>query len=387
MRSVTAASAESDPPVVLIVDDRPDNLLSLEALLAPLPCLPIRADSGEAALRVLLHREVAVVLLDVQMPGLDGYETARAIKARPRTQALPIIFLSAIDREVEHHLRGYDVGAVDFLSKPLQPEFLIAKVKVFLELYERDRTIRRQARELGEQLEELTAAQRHLDQIAAELERSNGELERFALQVSHTLREPIDIANGLVRVLGMAGGAANPEELLEEAAGCLADVAAMIDDAVELARAGLAYGTVQATDLEGVVANVRRRLAEELRRVDLPLTADPLPTVVADPNALEQALTSIIRSSCRRADEDTRSLHVGVSRRDGMWVIAVADDGPSPPPAELPRMLSLLGRPSGDAGAALALARRVIERHGGSMWAEASPGRGTTIAFTLPAQA
>ena len=120
---------------ILIVDDRPENLLVLEAALAPLGQDLLRATSGEEALRILLKHEVAVIILDVQMPGLDGFETAAYIKRLERTKNIPIIFLTAINKEARHVFRGYDVGAVDYLFKPFEPTMLRSKVSVFIDLF------------------------------------------------------------------------------------------------------------------------------------------------------------------------------------------------------------------------------------------------------------
>ena len=124
----------ADRPRVLLVDDRSENLLALEAVLEPLPCDLVSVTSGSAALKELLNGEFAVVLLDVQMPGMDGFETAEMIKSRERTRALPIIFVTAISKQSHHVFRGYTAGAVDYVFKPYDPGILRAKVAVFLEL-------------------------------------------------------------------------------------------------------------------------------------------------------------------------------------------------------------------------------------------------------------
>jgi PAS domain S-box-containing protein len=128
---------------VLLVDDRPENLLALEAVLAPLPCRLVSVTSGQEALRRLLHEEFAVILLDVQMPELDGFETAEYIKRRDKTKAIPIIFVTAISKERHHVFRGYEAGAVDYVFKPYEPAVLRAKVQVFLELHEAEHAVRR----------------------------------------------------------------------------------------------------------------------------------------------------------------------------------------------------------------------------------------------------
>jgi PAS domain S-box-containing protein len=136
---------------VLLVDDRPENLLALEAILEPLEQELLYAHSGEEALRQLLRHEVAVILLDVQMPVLDGFETARLIKQRERTKHVPIIFVTAISKDEEHVFRGYSSGAVDYVFKPFSPEVLRSKVTVFIELHEKNEQLQRQAEQLKEQ--------------------------------------------------------------------------------------------------------------------------------------------------------------------------------------------------------------------------------------------
>jgi PAS domain S-box-containing protein len=136
---------------VLLVDDRPDNLLALQAILEPLGETLLYANSGEDALRQLLRHDVAVILLDVQMPELDGFETARLIKQRERTSHVPIIFVTAISKEEEQVYRGYSAGAVDYVFKPFNPDVLRSKVAVFIELHEKNEQLRRQAEQLKEQ--------------------------------------------------------------------------------------------------------------------------------------------------------------------------------------------------------------------------------------------
>jgi CheY-like chemotaxis protein len=137
---------------ILMVDDRPENLLALEAILQGLGYELIKASSGEEALKCLLTTDVAVILLDVQMPGMDGFETAAHVKRREKTRDIPILFLTAIDGEAHQAFRGYAAGAVDYLAKPFDPWLLKAKVGVFVELYDKRSELAAQADGLREQL-------------------------------------------------------------------------------------------------------------------------------------------------------------------------------------------------------------------------------------------
>ncbi|WP_067488064.1 response regulator [Actinomadura hibisca] len=140
-----------DKAKILLVDDREENLIALEAILSSLDQDLVRARSGEEALKALLTDEYAVILLDVVMPGMDGFETARDIKRRKKTRDLPIIFLTAVNSDPDYAFRGYAAGAVDFISKPFDPWVLRAKVSVFVELHNKNKQLRDQTTLLREQ--------------------------------------------------------------------------------------------------------------------------------------------------------------------------------------------------------------------------------------------
>ncbi|OKI07954.1 histidine kinase [Streptomyces sp. CB02923] len=182
---------------ILLVDDRPENLLALEAILSALDQTLVRASSGEEALKALLTDDFAVILLDVQMPGMDGFETAAHIKRRERTRDIPIIFLTAINHGPHHTFRGYAAGAVDYISKPFDPWVLRAKVSVFVELYMKNCQLREQATLLRLQLESGRAAADEAKEPAgllAELSARLAAVEEQAEALSKQLDESADAA-------------------------------------------------------------------------------------------------------------------------------------------------------------------------------------------------
>jgi CheY-like chemotaxis protein len=181
---------------VLLVDDRPENLLALEAILQGLDQELVTAESGEEALKHLLTDDFAVILLDVQMPGMDGFETAEHIKRRERTRHVPIVFLTAIDREPHHAFRGYSVGAVDYLAKPFDPWVLRAKVAVFLDLWDKNRQLLEQAEKLREQAMSVTLAAESRDAAVRRLRGQLADLREAAASglAPDALRERIDRA-------------------------------------------------------------------------------------------------------------------------------------------------------------------------------------------------
>ena len=148
--ALSPADEPQQPVEILIVDDRPENLLALEAILEPLGQILVRAGSGDEALRKLLAHDVAMILLDVQMPGINGFETAKLIKSRERTKYIPIIFLTAISKDEEYIFEGYSAGAVDYMAKPFNPDILRSKVNVFVDLYQKQRQLAAQQHLIAE---------------------------------------------------------------------------------------------------------------------------------------------------------------------------------------------------------------------------------------------
>jgi CheY-like chemotaxis protein len=197
---VTASNRR--PAKILMVDDRAENLLALEAILQGLGHELLTARSGEEALKVLLTEDVAVMLLDVQMPGMDGFETAAHVKQREKTRDIPILFLTAIDGEAHQAFRGYAAGAVDYLSKPFDPWVLKAKVGVFVELYERRSELAAQADELRRQLARYASAD--LGGLAATVEAALDRASSLAADAPLQLVEALEEAAAAARALQSA---------------------------------------------------------------------------------------------------------------------------------------------------------------------------------------
>jgi signal transduction histidine kinase len=383
------ADEEQSRPAVLLVDDRPDNLLALEALLEPLDVRLVRAYNGREALRCLLTEEFAVIILDVQMPDLDGYETARHIKARERNRRVPIIFLTAIHKAPDRELEGYGSGAIDYLAKPFAPQVLVSKVTVLVEIYQQAKVIENQNVRLAAQLAELRLAEERLARQAAELQRSNADLDRFATMAARDLREPLHLVQGYLELLERGDGApAAAGEGLALPGKALLGVDRMHRMLDALQR--YAQASFEPAKAEVALDEIVDGLAASWPVASTVITHDPLPVVIGDRRQLELVLGELTGNAVSHGRADPLEIHVGRRRQDHQWVITVHDNGEGMSKADLGRLFTLFnkgrsGQPNG-VGLGLALCRRIVERHGGAIWAESMAGRGTSVSFSLPSQ-
>ena len=375
----------SDPQArVLMVDDRPDNLLALEAVLDPLDAQLVRAGSGEEALRALLSSDFAVIILDVQMPGMDGFETAQLIKARDKTRNVPIIFLTAISGEAEHHLQGYRSGAVDYVYKPFSPEALRAKVAVFLELWRQGNELDRQRATLADQL-------REVERLNGELERSNAALERLASAAAAEIQQPLDNVAGLLDLLIARHGVALGEEarlLIARTEANVARARARVAGLLDYARASGQGFHLEPLHLDDVVNEAAGARAGALERGGVRLIAKGLPEVRGDRAQLVKLFGVLLDNAIRHGGVRPLTVRVEAEAGPVLATVTVANDG-KPIDAELrPRLFTLMpldrnGSGAGDVPAGLAIARRIVEGHGGVIWCGA-PNAGASISFTLP---
>ncbi len=193
---------------ILIVDDRPENILSLEALLDAPDMNIIKAYSGNEALGMILEYDFALVLLDVQMPEMDGFETAELMRSNTRTKHIPIIFVTAINKDQQHVFKGYQAGAVDYIFKPLEPEILKNKVNVFLELHSQKAALKNKNDELRKANQII-----HDQQKAAIEEERLKVLLQMAGATAHELNQPLMVLLGNIDLLEMEIAADIPQQL------------------------------------------------------------------------------------------------------------------------------------------------------------------------------
>ncbi len=378
---------------ILLVDDRPENLLALEAMLEDLGPTLVRAYSGEEALKHLLDQEFALILLDVQMPELDGFETARLIREREKTRYTPIIFLTAIHVNGEYALRGYSVGAVDYLYKPLVPEILRAKVMTFIDLYQKTHKIEEQAQRLAEANQELEHQLAEVKRLNRELENINRELESFSYSVSHDLRAPLRSINGFSEALLED----YRDHLDEEGQDYLRRLylssqrmGDLIDNLLRLSRVARAPMQRTQVDLSALAWTVAGALQEADPERDIKFKiADDL-AVVGDESLLRIVYENLIGNAWKFTKHHKHAtIEVGAfSEEDDKCIFYVRDDGAGFDMAYVDQLFGAFHRlhPESEfegTGIGLATVQRIVRRHGGSIWAEAAVEQGATFYFTL----
>jgi two-component system, sensor histidine kinase and response regulator len=380
---------------ILLVDDQPNNLLSLEAILSGLGHL-VTATSGTEALRHVLSRDFAVILLDVQMPIMDGYETAALIRSRAASRHTPIIFLTASHRAEVQQIRGYDAGGVDYLFKPIDPEILRSKVAVFVEMAKKSELIQRQSKELARreaESRELAAAQARLvvdlEQKNRDLEAVNRELEAFSYSVSHDLRGPLRSIDGFSQaILDDCELDETGRNYLRRVRDATQRMGELIDGLLSLARVTRSELHRQDLDLSKLARDVLARLQAQdpARRVecviesDLAAEADARLLVIA----LENLLGNAWKFTAKRQDPRIEVGRVS-GRRDAFYI---RDNGAGFNMAYAHKLFGAFQRLHSAAefdghGIGLATVQRIVRRHGGTIRAESDVGAGATFYFTL----
>jgi two-component system, sensor histidine kinase and response regulator len=382
VRDAPAAAAAKAKVNILIVDDDATKRFALRTILAPLDENIVEASSGADALRQLLRSEFAVVLLDVRMPIMDGFETAQLIRQRPRSELTPLIFVTALDQAETDMGRGYNLGAVDFVFAPVVPAIMRAKVTVFVELYRAQQELRRYRTQLEMLVEERTIA----------LTAINRELEAFSYSVSHDLRGPLVAFDAMSKaMLESYGGeldarAAADLEKMREASQRMTSV---FDGLQMLFR--LTSGEIRREELD--ISAMAATVAEEMRAADpkSSTVVEIMPGIVASGDRrLVQILQGNLINNAWKFSGTKPSPRITVGREivDGESRIFVRDNGVGFDMIDSHRLFGAFQRLHSQsefpgAGIGLATARRIVNRHGGRIWAEGAVGEGATFYFVL----
>jgi len=371
------------PPVhCLLVDDLEENLLALEALLRRDDIVLLKARSGEEALELLLRQDVALALLDVQMPGMDGFELAEFMRGNERTRHIPIIFLTAGTADAQRRFRGYEMGAVDFIQKPIEADILRSKVNVFFELYRQRQLVAAQRDELAEASAALREADRRKDEYLAVL--------------AHELRNPLASLHAGVNLLHRKAGTPQAIPIQESMDRQIFHLARLVDDLLDVSRISVGKISLRterlelATMLSLAIESSQAHIDAAGHSFSTDLPADPV-WLEADLTRMAQVVSNLLINAAKYTPQGGR---IALSAHEvGQSVeIIVRDNGLGIPAEMQHRIFDIFAQvaghrdqAAGGLGIGLSLVRQLVELHAGSVSVEsAGPGEGSSFIVRIP---
>lgn len=361
-----------DAPKILLVDDRWENLLATEKVLRPLQARIFKASSGNEALSLVLRHRFAIVLLDVQMPEMDGFETAMLMQEHEGMAGVPIIFVTAISKEEKYASKAAEIGAVDYIFKPINPDILKSKVAVYIDLYlQREQILR----------------------LNAVLSQSNEELERFAYICSHDMQEPVRMMNAFAGLL-----AENAAETLDDGGrrylNFILDNARrmqkMINDILTFSRVGREDIILETVDCEAVLTETLSEFEDLIKESDAQVTYGPLPRLEASSTLVRILFQNLIGNALKYQDGNRRpEVEIAAVKQRNAWRFTVKDNGIGIDETFRSRIFTIFQRlhrkeDYPGTGIGLSTCRKFLQLYGGEIDFVSTPGEGTTFSFTLP---
>ena len=359
-------------PNILIVDDRKENLLATEKILRHLNAAIFSANSGNEALSLVLRHRFAVVLLDVQMPEMDGFETAVLMQEHESMHSVPIIFVTAISKEERYATQAAEIGAVDYIFKPINSEILKSKVKVYLDLY---------------------VQREQILMLNANLQQSNSELERFAYICSHDMQEPARMMNSYASMLDERYGTVLDEKgrrYLRFITDNARHMQKMILDILAFSRVGREELTMERVDCNQVIKAVLAKFEDVIAYKKARISYDPLPMITTSSTLMQVLFQNLIGNALKFQDgSKTPQIDVRWEVRAGFWQFCVQDNGIGIDPDLHEKVFAIFQRLHRNedypgTGIGLSTCKKFIELCNGKIWFESTPGQGAQFFFTLP---
>ncbi|MCB5190801.1 hybrid sensor histidine kinase/response regulator [Methylobacillus arboreus] len=397
-----STSAELLPSKLLIVDDLAENLQALAAIIRGEDRIIYQARSGEEALTLMLEHEFALAILDVQMPGMDGFELAKLMRGTAKTRDIPIVFVTAAGSESNFDFRGYETGAVDFLRKPLDISAVQSKVNVFVALHQQRLETQRQiaALELSRKKQETLLAE--LQRTQAELEKSISIRDNFISMVAHELRTPLNtlFLDVQVRTLQLERGnlaAFGQEELkkmTERDRRQMKNMIRLIDDMLDLTRISSGKLSVRpvSTNLSELLERLVHDITPQAQASGYTISLEIQDNIRGDWDAfrLEQIIVNLLTNAMRYGN--TKPISISLQQQENQAVITVRDQGQGISPEDQERIFLAFERCQGNQvsaglGLGLYIAQQLATAHHGKILVESTLGQGSAFTLQLPLQA
>ncbi|RYX89627.1 MAG: hybrid sensor histidine kinase/response regulator [Comamonadaceae bacterium] len=385
---------------LLIVDDLPENLLALDALIRQEDRIIFQARCGEDALALLLEHEFALAILDVQMPGMNGFELAELMRGTEKTRNIPIVFVSAAGKELNYAFKGYETGAVDFLYKPLDIAAVKSKVNVFVELYRQRQETRRQVRALEKSRQEQEILLAELQQTQGELQKAVRMRDDFMSMVAHELRTPLNtlFLEAQLRKMQLDRGntavfdATYLQKMVARDQRQIQSMVRLIDDMLDVSRIRSNRLSVRPAEVElyGLLERVVANLSSQATAAGSAITLQPAPPVKGfwDEFRIEQVVVNLLTNALRYGN--AKPVEVRLVSLEGSVRIEVQDQGRGISDIDQQRIFDQFERAAGDddgsggLGLGLFITRQLVKAHGGSIGVASRQGEGSVFSVTLP---
>lgn len=365
-------------PKILMVDDRQENLIALERLLKEVEVELYKATSGNEALRLTLHHDFALALLDIQMPEMDGYELAGLLRQDEKTAQMPFIFISAIYTDHINVFKGYERGAFSYITKPFEPRILINKVKFFMEKSQHEEALKRAHEEL----------ERHV----SNLKNANEELKSFSYSVSHDLRAPLRVISGYSNILIEDYG----EKLDEEGKTVINTIikntnkmSNLIDDILDFSKLARQDKLLQDVNMNDLMDTVFNELTEHLKDRKIRFIRNEMESVHGDKTMIRQLIVNLLGNAIKyTGPRDEAQVEAGGYRDGKEYIYYVRDNGVGFDDLYKDKLFGVFQRLHKETefegtGIGLAIANKVVRHHGGRIWGEGKPDEGAAFYFTL----
>jgi len=355
---------------ILIVDDTPDNLRLLSAMLTKQGFEVRKALNGPAAIASTQADAPDLILLDIKMPEMEGYEVCQHLKADPRTRDVPVIFISALD-DVLDKVRAFAAGGIDYVTKPFQEAEVLARIESQLQIQRLQRQLIAQNKELA---------------------RSNDELEQFAYIVSHDLQQPLQSITGYAKLM-LLKYRDNMDETAHDYLNRMIDSGArmqrLIQDLLAYAQVGKPLQEFTLIDCNQIIEQVLENLGTAIRERSVNISYDSLPTVYGNETQLVQLFQNLIGNAIKFTNSQvTPQIKISVSHQDDCWCFGIHDNGIGIDSQNLELIFEVFHRAHSakqfpGTGIGLATCKKIVENHEGKIWVESQLNAGTTFYFTL----